>query len=284
MTPLSAPDDVLDEIISFLSFNDVMKSLRRVNKEHHQRVSLYYLHYPLTSFDRDNGHWSLLPFLRYEEEYVWKNPEPIPIGDWLVDRYRSAYGRWEKTDTLKTTEAVWPLHWLQKFFGQIARIDLTSMSLRITDLGLCHLYCMVWNTGQKILHLSLDCSQLSSHSAKYLKFFLEQGLESLVAKNISFDLFASVITDLIKPMKLKFLDLSENSWLEWSDLVPLLHFVPDLQYLDLSKTKVGAAEEIDFSQLECRASLRDLNLTGVFGFLQANEEHILSSCHLLNKK
>lgn len=288
-----APDDVVYEVLTFLSFNDVMKTWRLVNKECNYNVQLYYTNTPLKSFDADNGHWRLLPTIETKTVFEYKAPD-MSDNPYKPNGARKSFYEWHPVERIEMVEGDRSLDWLSFFFSHLSRIDLSgkAMAKNITDMGIFHLGCLTEKSETKLLHLNIsDCSKLSDPTLRYLKIFLDQGLEELVARNISYRVLLplpclpSLATQLTTINScLKILDLSENHWLTWAEVVCFLRATPQLERLNLSRTNVGAGERIDFFDLECRHTLREINFSGVVGFLGENDENILLACPQVQKK
>ena len=295
----TVPDDLFYEVVWFLSFNDVMKTWRRVNKSCHQLVENYYAHQPVKSFDSNHGHWRLLPAIVKETVQEFKSPLATDDSYTPWGTRKSVYGKWSSVERMRVVDADWPESWLRFFFAGLERIDFssTTMSENITDLGVFHLGTLAENCGTRITHLNIsNCGRLSGAALRYLRAFLDQGLEKLVAKNIpqavlhpcsglpTSPFFFPLLTGAAGGGRLKTLDLSENQWLNWSDVAHFLRAAPQLECLNLSKTSVGVRERIDFLELECRHTLRDLLFNDVVDFLKENEESILLSCPQLEAR
>jgi hypothetical protein len=241
----AAAGDIVDCIITFLSFNDAAVKLRQVNKYYYKQVGLHYKQglNSIKSFDSENGHWNLLSQIQVFDEPIDENS--LNYGDDDVSEYETLNGTRRMTTRIIPPKI--PREEFQSIFRNIDRIDLSSRKrkldgyykeekydkkwcYRITDLALIDLYFI----SNHIIHLDIsNCQSLHSFSiSRYLDLFLKNGLQEFIAQNISPFKEDEKLSSSNETNKLIKLDVSNNPWLLSQHIDNLVSLSPNLKYLN----------------------------------------------------
>lgn len=254
------PEDLEYTIIGLLSFNDLMKSWRRINVECHNMISNLQKFNPLTTFNHLHGHVSLLPSLKLVDYIIYKQYKRVV--KWDIVKYEPKHSS----------------QWFKFWYHNIKSIDLSHnlFSSTLTDIGLFYfIECNILH----IRHLNIsNCKNLTRASSAYIHEYLKNGLCELTASNVaSISDALGVLNaigekDTIYP-QLTCLNLSNNPTLTWDVVSKFLVHCPNITHLNLYGCKV---QDTKFCTLEC--SSRIINLFVNLQIRTTDLKDILQSC------